>query len=168
MRKWTSGALVVAALALVMAGCGDGDDEGAVEGARETATSVQRSAEAATRLLATLTGSAEVPGPGDPDGTGTATVNLDATGGRVCYDVSVQKIDRPTQGHIHEGETGASGSPVVTFPSLPTSGDGMASACVENVDRSLMSRIASNPERFYVNVHSGPSPNGAVRGQLRQ
>ncbi len=96
-------------------GCGDGEDEAekAEDAARRAATTVANKAESATRLTAVLAGAAEVPGPGDPDGTGTAIVNLDVSKGEACYEVSAQKIDRPTGMHIHEGETGKSGPVVI-------------------------------------------------------
>ena len=41
-----------------------------------------------------------------------------------------------------------------------------SSACVE-VEESLLGELLRRPSRFYVNVHTGPFPNGAVRGQLK-
>lgn len=38
--------------------------------------------------------------------------------------------------------------------------------CVSNVDSDLIDRIAANPNRFYVNVHTIAYPDGAIRGQL--
>ncbi len=39
-----------------------------------------------------LTGAAEVPGPGDPDGTGTARLTLNPGKNQVCYELTVDKI----------------------------------------------------------------------------
>ncbi len=158
-------ACVIAAAVLVAAGCGD-DGEGVDDAARRTATSVADRVEGATRLKATLSGAAEVPGPGDPDATGTATVNLDVTAGEACYEVTVQKIDRPTSMHIHEGESGKSGDIVVPL-STPTASDTTTTGCA-NVEASLMARVAANPGNFYVNVHTQAYPQGAARGQLSQ
>ena len=36
-------------------------------------------------LLVTLTGTQEVPGPGDPDGTGTAEIRVNPREGQVCW-----------------------------------------------------------------------------------
>lgn len=159
------GACAVAALALAMAGCGDEAEE-VEEGAKRTVTSLAERAEDATRLTATLTGAEEVPGPGDPDGTGTATVNLDVTDRDVCYEVAVQKIDPPVGMHIHEAERGKSGGVVVPL-TTPTASDTTTTGCA-NVDAALIARMAANPGDFYVNVHTGTYPNGAVRGQLSQ
>jgi hypothetical protein len=171
MRKHMWGTVAIAAAVLVTGACGDDDDdegtlERAEEEAREVATTVEKRAEAASRLKATLTGASEVPTPGDPDGTGTATVNLDASKGQVCFDVSVQNIDRPVGMHIHEGEVGKAGPVVVPLPTPTTTGT-PATGCVD-ADNSLIGRIAANPDDFYLNVHTQPFPNGAVRGQLTQ
>jgi hypothetical protein len=161
-RAWSAGVAVL--LAVAGAACGD-DDDSVVDQARDTATSAQQRAEAATRLTATLTGAAEVPPTGDPDGSGTATVNLDATGGKVCYEVSVRNIDTPSGMHIHEGETGKSGSIVVAL-TTPTA-TGITNTCTD-ADRALIGRIVANPGGFYLNVHTAAHPQGAVRGQLTQ
>ncbi len=147
---------------LVAAACGDE----AEETARRTATTAANRLEGATRLTATLTGAAEVPQQGDPDGTGTAAVNLDVTKGEVCYEVSVQKINRPVGMHIHEGEAGKSGRVVVSL-TTPTGTDTTTTGCTE-ADGALIGRIAANPNSFYVNVHSDKYPDGAVRWQLSQ
>ncbi len=168
-KGMSTAAAVVAASALVLAaGCGDSEDEAdrAEDAARRTATSAVTGAEATTRLSAGLTGAAEAPTPGDPDGTGTAMVNLDVTKGEVCYEVTAQRIDRPTAMHIHEGPAGKSGGIVVTL-ATPTASDTTTKGCA-NADRTLMGRMAATPGDFYVNVHSAAYPQGAVRGQLSQ
>ena len=161
----TIGAWVIAALALATVGCGDEAEE-AEDSARQVATTVAERAERATRLSAPLTGAAEVPAAGDPDGTGTATVNLDVTKREVCYEVAVQKIDRPVGMHIHEGERGTSGGIVVPL-TTPTASDTTTTGCA-NADATLIGRMAANPGNFYVNVHTDTYPQGAVRGQLSQ
>ncbi len=164
MRRHTVGVVVLAALVLVTAACGDGEE--AEEAARETATSVADQAEQATRLTATLSGASEVPPPGDPDGTGTARVNIDATKGQACYEVEVKGLDRPVGMHIHEGEPGKAG-PVVVPLTTPTATDTTTTGCVD-ADRTLLGRVTAQPGDFYVNVHTSTYPQGAVRGQLSQ
>jgi CHRD domain len=51
---------------------------------------------------ATLTGDAEVPGPGDPKGRGTIQVTFNPDKGEVCYELSVANIDEATAAHIHK------------------------------------------------------------------
>jgi hypothetical protein len=56
--------------------------------------------------------------------------------------------------------------PIVLPLTQPTAGDpGASSACVD-VNEALAGELLKRPSRFYVNVHTGPFPNGAVRGQL--
>lgn len=115
-------------------------------------------------LRSSLTGLQEVPGPGDPDGTGTAIVRATPTESRVCWTLSVRDIDPATAAHIHRGAAGTAGPPVVT---LGTPGaDGRSEGCV-TVERALAHEIANRPFEYYVNVHNAAFPAGAVRGQLR-
>lgn len=165
MRKRSMGAWVIAALALVMVGCSDEAEE-VEETAREVATSVAERVESATQLSATLSGPEEVPTAGDPDGTGTATVDLDVTARKLCYEVAVQKIDRPVGMHIHEGERGESGDIVVAL-TTPTASETTTKGCAD-VDATLVGKLVANPGDFYVNVHTDTYPQGAVRGQLSQ
>lgn len=165
MTKRSIGAWVIIALTVVTVGCGDEAEE-AEETGRQAATTVAERLERATRLSATLSGPAEVPTPGDSDGTGTATVNIDVSKREVCYEVAVQKIDRPVGMHIHEGERGKSGDIVVPL-TTPSAGDGTTTGCA-SVDATLMGRIAATPGNFYVNVHTQAFPQGALRGQLSQ
>ena len=46
-------------------------------------------------LSATLTGAAEVPGPGDPDGSGTAHLTLNQGQGEICFTIEVADIASP-------------------------------------------------------------------------
>jgi hypothetical protein len=120
-------------------------------------------------LDATLSGDAEVPGPGDPDGSGDATITLDTVNDSVCFDVSWSRIGRPFAAHIHRGvDTVAGPIRVELFASsapLPRTIKAVQ-GCVRNVDSDLIDRIAADPDRFYVNVHTPPYPAGAIRGQL--
>ena len=176
MRRNMGKASAFTALGLVLAACGDAAEDveqGARQAAttiakeaRDTATTVAGAVEGGTRLKATLTGAVEVPGPGDPDGAGTASVNIDVTKREVCYEVSTSKIDTPTGAHIHEGESGKSGAVVVPL-TTPTAGDATTKGCAK-VDAGLIGRMTATPGGFYVNVHSQPHQQGAVRGQLSQ
>lgn len=110
----------------------------------------------------TLTGAAEVPGPGDPDGSGTAELTLNPGQGEVCFELVVSGIEPAAAAHIHRGGTTVAG-PVVVGLTPPTSGS--SKACV-SADRDLINEIIQNPDGFYVNVHNAVYPAGALRGQL--
>lgn len=113
-------------------------------------------------LVTTLTGAAEVPRPGDPDGSGTATLRLNPGQQEICYDLSVTGVAPIRAAHIHVGTADVAG-PVVVHLVAPTSGS--SSACA-TADRGLILEIIRNPERYYVNVHNAEFPAGALRGQL--
>lgn len=115
-------------------------------------------------LRATLTGLQEVPGPGDPDGSGTAVVRVNPAGGEICWTVAVRDIGPATAAHIHRGAAGSAGPPVVT---LTTPGaDGRSEACAA-IDQALARDMAGRSFEYYVNVHTAALSAGAIRGQLR-
>jgi len=116
-------------------------------------------------LGAQLAGANEVPGPGDPDGTGTAAVTVDMANSQVCYTLAVQNITLPAMAaHIHRGAAGVAGPVVVPLDLVPDA-SGNATSCVK-ADSALLNEIATNPAGFYVNVHTSDFPDGAERGQL--
>jgi hypothetical protein len=118
---------------------------------------------AAQTLSTTLVGGAnEIPGPGDADGSGVAVVNINGTS--VTFTILVNNIAAPTLAHIHRGAAGVAGNVVVNFN--PTFVNGTATGTVNGVDQALINEILGNPAGFYVNVHTGDFPNGAIRGQL--
>jgi hypothetical protein len=115
----------------------------------------------------TLTGAAEVPGPGDPDASGTAFITLNQGQGEVCFDLSWAGIDGTvTAAHIHIGAAGVAGDVVVGLFAGSFAGTDSASACVSGVSEELIKAVRQDPENYYVNVHSDVFPAGAVRGQL--
>jgi len=113
-------------------------------------------------LSATLTGAAEVPGPGDADGIGSVTLTLNPGQGKICFELTVSGIAPATAAHIHEAPVGVAG-PVVVPLTPPTNGS--SSGCV-SVDRDEVKDILQHPEEYYVNVHNADYPAGALRGQL--
>ena len=114
-----------------------------------------------TELRADLAGANEVPGPGDPNGTGEAHV-FGAVGhpDTLCFVLFVDQIGKPTMAHIHRGAAGVAGPIRVPFKT-PT--NGQSAGCVST---TLASRILANPANWYVNVHNAAFPGGAIRGQL--
>ncbi len=103
-----------------------------------------------------------MPGPGDPDGIGFATVTVNPGQGVLCYELSVSGIAPAEAAHIHEAPFGEAGGVVVTLEA-PT--DGFSGGCIE-VGRELAKDILKNPADYYINVHNAPYPSGALRGQL--
>ena len=113
-------------------------------------------------LFASPTGQREIP-DADPDGRGGFTAIID--GNQFCYGLTVTNIDPPTGAHIHRGNAGENG-PVVIPLTPPSSGDPGASSECTTADPALLAEIARRPAQFYVNVHTGTFPGGAVRDQL--
>ena len=120
---------------------------------------------------------------------GQANVETDAGGcakvtpiaeNTLMVDLVLEDIECVTQAHIHEGsreEDGpvvaplleytaepdgtGSGGPLTTGPDMPL----IAGATVEDPD--LVEAILTNPEQYYVNVHTSHNPGGEIRGQIR-
>ena len=114
-------------------------------------------------LSVALTGAAEKPGPGDPDGSGKAELRLNPGQNQVCYELAVSKIGTPVAAHIHRGAATESGPPVVD---LKAPAGGMSSGCATPKAGTTVKAIMDNLGGYYVNVHSQDIPAGAVRGQL--
>jgi hypothetical protein len=118
-------------------------------------------------LSATLTGAAEVPGPGDADASGTAFITLNEGQGEVCFNLDWAAIDGTVSAaHIHVGPAEVAGPVVVPLFAGAFAGTGSASACIPGVSEELIKAIRQDPESYYVNIHSTVFPAGAVRGQL--
>ena len=115
-------------------------------------------------------GSAEVPDPGDPDGSGAARVAIDVKKEKLCFILVVLDITLPAAAaHIHAGATGVAGDIVVALEApeeIDGTGIGLATGCVHDQPRPLLRDIKNNPAQYYVNVHTSDFPGGAVRGQL--
>jgi hypothetical protein len=118
----------------------------------------------------TLTGAKEVPGPGDPDGRGVAAVKIKAKKSSVCVVIKkVVNIDLPSTGaHIHEAPAGVQGPTRLFFapPMAKKPGKPAKSKACATASTALLNRMLSYPSDFYVNVHTGAYPDGAIRGQL--
>jgi CHRD domain len=120
----------------------------------------------ATVLAASLSGAQEVPGPGDPDGSGRAVVRL--SGDQACFLLKWSGIAAPVASHIHVGRRGVAGAVVVPFfeGQLPDTLNAVA-GCAP-ADPAVVAAIVAHPSAYYVNIHTTEFPGGAVRGQLHR
>ena len=116
------------------------------------------------KIAATLTGGAEVPGPGDPNGAGLFEARVNPGTERICYTLSASNIDTATAAHIHLGGPGEAGDPVLTLDT-PDGDDDDSEDC-QDIDRGLAQALIQNTSDYYVNVHNDAFPAGAIRGPL--
>jgi hypothetical protein len=79
-------------------------------------------------LSTTLTGAEEVPGPGDPDGSGRAVLTFNPGQEQVCFELTVSGIEPANAAHIHVGPAGVAG-PVVVPLLPPLRADRRPAAC---------------------------------------
>ena len=119
------------------------------------------------KLEAKMSGANEMPAA-DPDGTGTAKLRLDAAKKKVCFTIKVRNIGGVVAAHIHKGgKNVAMGSIVV--PLIHSAEPGTKfTGCEKNVKKKLIRAILKHPRGYYVNVHTGDFPAGAIRGQLHR
>ena len=162
---------LVAALALGACGSDDPtigdaatDDAADSNGGTDSpaGTMADDGAEEGMVYTAELTGAAEKPDPGDPDGSGTATITIKTSTNEICFELSVAGIDEANAAHIHKGEPDAAG-PIVVELTAPAGGSSQGCTAVR---AEVANEIAVSPLSFYVNVHNAKFPKGAVRGQL--
>ena len=122
----------------------------------------QHVGKAADTLTATLKGSNEVPGPGDPNGIGHVTIRLEPAAGKVCAHATWKRLSATNGAHIHKGRPGVSGPVIVDLTTAVTGG----SHCRSNVPTTVIHKIAAHPGRYYFNIHTSQYIAGAIRGQL--
>ena len=115
---------------------------------------------------------------GDPNGFAWAKIDVETRGkNTICIDILLDDIGFPVTGmHIHGPLNVADPENTGIFvPEDGTSsfdvtadetGDGVRIIACENVDSSTAKSIINNPQLFYLNVHNGAFPNGALRDQL--
>jgi hypothetical protein len=104
--------------------------------------------------------------PGDPDGTGFATLTFYPDAHEVCYNVSFANINAAPGllGHLHKAPRGQT---QVAFPMQIEHVGAMspASGC-DVLDPIHMGDILANPRGWYVQFHNTEFPEGVIRGQL--
>ncbi len=109
---------------------------------------------------------------GDPDAGGVAVLRIDVQGEQVCYRIVVRNIDAPTEpaagigsAHIHVLPTGGIAVDLDTQFRATGTDTYIATGCV-SAPAAVLSAILQQPSLYYVNVHTGPFPGGAVQGSL--
>ena len=104
---------------------------------------------------------------GDPDGFGRATITFPTATG-ICVTLQVDNLAGATSAHIHSGRETFNGAILFALPppSAPAAGNPGASVTCGVPPAGLPAAMLANPANFYINVHNGAFPAGAIRGQL--
>lgn len=143
----------------------------------------------AAELSALLSGDQEVPSV-STDGSGEATVTLNASHTEIEYSLTYRDTDSVVQAHIHTGEAGTNGGVLMflcangdTPVNRPASGPvppacpaapGTVTGRLSAADFSAAGDVATFQDavagllagRTYINVHSQSQLSGEIRGQI--
>ncbi|MBV8539840.1 MAG: CHRD domain-containing protein [Pseudonocardiales bacterium] len=114
-----------------------------------------------------LTGG-EVPGGGDPDGRGSATLDLDPNKTQACFTITWSQLrGQVTALHLHVAARGGEGPQWIDFfdhQSFPGARS-TASGCVPSSHDNI-NAVIRHPADYYLNVDSTTLGKGAIRGRL--
>jgi hypothetical protein len=154
---------VIAILTLAAAGPATAADPAAAPAAAADAAAAP-AAPAGPTFSATMTGANEVDNSGagskgDLKGNASFTARVDK--GQLCYKLSWKGVDDPTMAHIHKGVAGSNGPVYIGLSDFDNGGE----HC-EDLDKERLDALTAHPEDYYVNIHNGDFPGGALRGQL--
>lgn len=152
-RLWTTALAVVVTLAI--GACSDSKSGDANKKAAPVP-------ENKAHYTAALAGVKQTTPPGDPDGSGAATLDFDREKGEVCVELTVQNLEQPVAAHVQAGPANQMGAIIVP---IPTPVEGSSKGC-EKVAPRVLDQVLSDPGNYYVNVRTRQFPAGAVRGQL--
>jgi hypothetical protein len=164
-------ASVLAALALVAAGCGSTSPSGPTPPANNNIT-----------FTAQLSPANETPPITNAESTasGTATIVFVPTrdsSGNITSAVGTANVTMQgfpagstiTLAHIHTGVAGVPGAVFVGFvpgASVPVTNGSASFSQTANVTGDQLTSMVNNPAGFYFNVHTMMNPAGVMRGQL--
>jgi hypothetical protein len=117
-----------------------------------------------TWFSTTLAGDRVTGDPGDSDGWGVAAIGID--GATTHYYIWVTNVAMPTAAHIHAGVAGAGGGVTIDFEASFAEVSNNTYVAQGVVTDSATAALLETPAAFYVNVHNGDHPAGALRGQV--
>ena len=117
-----------------------------------------------TWFSTTLSGDRVTGDPGDSDGWGVAAIGID--GGTTRYYIWVTDVAMPTAAHIHAGVAGANGGIAIDFEASFAEVSNNTYVAQGVATGGSTAALIETPGAFYVNVHNGDHPAGAVRGQV--
>lgn len=94
--------------------------------------------------------------------TGTAGLRFDPSAGEVCYDIRLDGVATPADGHIHLGPAGVKGGIVVDFGPM----DNGVTGC-QPVPGTEVEAILADLDGHYVELHD-PIDDFTIRAQLSE
>jgi len=102
-------------------------------------------------------------GAADGNGNGVFKFRVKRQELQLCYELSTSSIAPAATATVNLASEVSKGNVIVTLdPPI----NGRSQGCV-STKADILADIATNPERYYVNVTNGEFPNGAIRGQLK-
>lgn len=101
---------------------------------------------------------------GDGDGWGVAAIGI--AGDTTRYYIWVTDIAAPTAAHVHAGVAGADGGIAIDLEASFTQVADNTWVAQGSATGGTTAAVLDTPGGFYVNVHNGDFPSGAVRGQV--
>lgn len=164
MNRW---GVLVCAVCLAIAGCGD-DDDGPTG----------PSANAPVVFTAALSPANEVPPVTNAESSarGVAQITIDPVQNTATFYFQLSGLPSGTNlvgAHIHPGAAGVAGGVAVSTGitagapvTIPAAGVVEFTARDVAVTSALAQSIINNPAGFYFNVHTPANPGGVARGQL--
>jgi len=115
-----------------------------------------------------MRGANEAPNPTPSTAVGAYFITVDTANKTLTWDVTSNVVN-PTLAHIHPGAAGAANSPLITFASGAsafTNGRTSGTTSIAALSDTQFNDLITNPQNFYVNVHSSADPGGEIRGQM--
>jgi len=117
------------------------------------------------QLVARLVGDEETP-PNSSLGLAMTKFFVDPGNGTLTGCWQVVGLTGPiTAAHIHRGAFGVAGPIVIPF-NIPGNHGDFFTTVNTGVDPALLQELLTNPNAFYVNIHTDQFPAGEIRGQL--
>ena len=106
----------------------------------------------------------EAPKPVNGGASGEFSWTLDGT--TFCWELTVSGLSTPAiAAHVHEAPRGVPG-PVVIPLTVQSATEFTTDGCTE-ISSGLAADLISEPENYYVNVHTSTNQPGEIRGQLK-
>lgn len=115
-----------------------------------------------------MRGANEAPTPTTSNAVGAYFITVDVFNKTLTWDVQ-SNVANPTLAHIHPGAAGTANSPLITFASGAsafTNGRTSGTTSIASLSDTQLNDLITNPQNYYVNVHSSANPGGEIRGQM--